>query len=254
MRRWLFLALVVFITFEQFVCAADEPDYFAKIAELAKKGTAYANPELEQYLKSLTRDQMLTAARQYCRTYEKKVTRDLWGPACGGVGLCLVYFPEKTGSLSDESLDKVIACISDPKEGEFFRYAIAQVPQKHIMDMTEGQRQRLAEAYVSVLRDREAPASVRIHCGVGANRCVSEAYRVIVYADAGVKELSRTGTNEQRRNLASLVASGEIKLNAKTMKQLDAWKPRIRELRQTLVALDDKQEPADLKKWSKGAL
>ena len=45
------------------VLTKDGSDYVSRVAELSRRGSPQGNPELEKFLKGLTRDQMVVAAR-----------------------------------------------------------------------------------------------------------------------------------------------------------------------------------------------
>ncbi len=104
---------------------AEEENYWETIAALAKDGTARGKHELDAYLKSLTRDQMLTAARQYSAIVERTVPREDWAVTAFNAIFPLAYYSEPGGGLSDESLDKLVVIIADQEEGEYFRFAMA---------------------------------------------------------------------------------------------------------------------------------
>jgi hypothetical protein len=256
-------------------CASDDNDYWSRIEELAKKGTSEANVEGRKYLMSLTKDQTLTALRQYGKVAEAKYSVDKWPQLIPNVALIMAFYAEpiqfsdkefatlsdKTkrelqaglirGPLSEEAFDKLIAGIADRKEETFFRYALADysVLKEGVgPSLSKAQKERLFDTYLSVVNDRQSPEVVRRECCDAAKEVLRREGWRIIYADDVVKELMRSGTPERRSKLDSLLTSGEIKLTPKTIEQLALWRRRIEDFRKKMVSLqDDEREPKSLR-------
>lgn len=273
--------LLVFIGVAIYVfcaCANDENDYWTKIRELYGKGSPHDRTAVREYLNSLTKDQMLTALRQFSKTVEAEATdeaqlRPMFQSVFITVSLIMSGYYEQP-SISEEELDKLprrsrkkyeegsvpgpltedafaklIACISNNKEGKFFRCALAgwATTDDVSPDLSNSQKERLFDTCLSVVSDRQSPEVVRCQCCDAAKEVLRrEAWR-ITYADDVVKELLRTGTPEQKRNLDSLLCSGEIKLSSKTIEQLVPWGQRLKDFRKQMLLLqNDEQEQKSL--------
>ncbi len=277
----LLIAILVLGSFS--LQASEENNYGSKILELDKKGTPQGNPELVKYLKSLTKEQLLTALRQYSKVVEAKTPAEAeWAPVISMCILACYAEPLKRSDLSDEefqkmrrgkqrslevgliparftnkSFERVIAGISDRKEGTYFRYTLIDVlkTKNFYPILSKTQKERFLNTCLVVSSDRESPAMVREECFEAFSKIFQREYSRIIYADDVVKELRRTGPEERWRNLNSLINSGEIKLTAKTIEQLAPWQQKIQDFRKKLVMLqEDEREPKSLKEKAKGYL
>ncbi|NQU23713.1 MAG: hypothetical protein HQ567_20720 [Candidatus Nealsonbacteria bacterium] len=263
--------------------ASEEDNYGLKVVELAEKGTAHGSPELVKYLKSLTKEQLLTALRQYSKVVEAQTpTEAEWAPV---ISMCIMVCyaePLKRSDLSDEefrkmrrgtkrrledglvparftneTFEKVIAGIADRKEGTYFRYTLLDIfsTKEFFPVLSKPQKERFLDTCLTVLNDRKSPDMVRSKCiDVMSKRIFQREYSHIIHEDDVVKELQRT-SEEELRNLVSLINSGEIKLTTKTIELLAPWRRRIQDLRKKLADLqEDEREPKSLKKEAKGQL
>lgn len=274
----LLVAILVLGSFS--IQASEENNYVSKILELYKKGTAHGNPELIEYLKSLTKEQLLTALRQYGKVVEATApTERAWAPVISFGILTYYAEPLKRSDLSDKefeemrrgeqvdleagliparftnkSFEKVIAGIVDHTEGTYFRYTLIDVlkTKDFYPILSKTQKERFLNTCLAVSTDRESPAMVRKGCFEALSQIFQREYSRIIYVDDVVKELRRTGPEERLRNRNSLVNSGEVKLTANTMEQLAPWRQRIQGLRKKLAdLLEDEREPKSLKKEAK---
>ncbi len=235
---------------------AEEENYWETIVALAKDGTASGKQEFGDYLKSLTRDQMLTAARQYSAIAERTVPREDWAVAASNVAFPLAYYSEPGGGLSDESLDKLLAIIADQEEGEFLRFALARiVPDKYSLRVTAAQEQRITETMCPILRDKKAPERLRHACCSGLRTLLPQAYTAVIYSDPAVREVQRTGPRERFWNVFSLIDAGEVQLAEETKTRLVEPRKRIHALRDILTAIaQDESEPEVLRRFAEGCL
>ncbi len=235
---------------------AEEDNYYETIVALAKDGTASGKQELGAYLKSLTRDQMLTAARQYSRIAQGKVP-----PAMGtmNLGLVLAYYREDTGGASDDSLDKLLAIIADDNETEFLRHALANMLYGGFFGFprrfADGQEERVLKTLISVLCDKAAPPALRHQCSVSLRGLLQEAYTAVIYSDPAVREVQRTGPRERFQNVFSLIDAGEVQLAEETKARLVEPRKRIHALRDILTAIaQDESEPERLRRFADACL
>ncbi len=238
------------------VHGADGENYWETIVALAKNGTARGKHELDAYLKSLTRDQMLTAARQNSTIAERTVPREDWAVAAFNVIFPLAYYSEPGGGLSDESLDKLLAVIADQEEGEYFRFALARiVPDKYSSHLTASQHQRVVKTLSLILRDETAPERLRHACCDGLRTLLPQAYRAVVYSDPTVREIQRTGPRERFQNVFSLIDAGEVQLAEETKARLVEPRKRIHAFRDILTAIaQDETEPERLRRFAGACL
>ncbi|MBN1909668.1 MAG: hypothetical protein JW818_08015 [Pirellulales bacterium] len=227
---------------------ADAPDYWSNIVELSKKGTPAGNPELERYLESLTRDEMLTAARQCARSLQNTLRDDEWGPGVFSIGLVLSKYGEKDGSLSDESLDKLLAILADPKEPAFLRFALANMANGRFESrLTAKQTDRCVKRLTDVLRDDHAPERARDECCRSARSILESRYKTLIYLDPAVREVRRTSL-ERWREIDSLLDKGDVQLSAATKKKLANWRDRVHAFRKILTRIEENdREPTKVR-------
>ena len=250
--RCVLLVLVLLAMSCRVVCAADETNHWTKIESLlGPTRSLESSPKAREYLKSLTKDQTLTALRQFGTMCEVKYpVGPKWPELQLAVMLLLEFYSEPGGGLSDEAFDKLLAGMADKKEGAFFRYALAlQVGEGEYGDhLSKKQKERVIDTCLAVLHDRQAAVMVRAECGAAAARHLSKTYSRIIGSDDAVKELRRTDL-ERFRKVFKLIDSGKFKLAARTNEQLAPCRQRIQDLRKGLVALQkDIREPEYLKK------
>lgn len=228
---------------------ADEPDYLATLRELAGGGPLEKSPKAREYLKRLTIDQTLTALRQLGAVVEAETPVERWPESALPVMILMEFYAEPSGRLSDDAFMKLAGGIANKKESDFFRYALAmQVGGEYRRRLTDKQKDLAIATCVTALHDRQSPSAVRGRCGYAATMLLLETYDSIVSSDDGVKEL-RHRDPERARNVDSLIASGQLRLTSDTRQQLAPWQRRIRDLRKSLVVIQEEgKESAPLKK------
>ena len=223
----------------------------------------------------------MTALRQYSKAVEAKTPTEMeWAPVISMRILACYAEPLKRSDLSDEefrkmrrgkqrsleagliparftneAFEKVIAGISDRKEGTYFRYTLLDIfsTKEFYPVLSKPQKERFLDTCLTVLNDRKSPDMVRSKCiNVMSKRIFQREYLQIIYVDNVVKELHRTNTDMQ---LSSLIRSGKVKLTEKTREQLAPLRRRIQDLRKKLAdLLEDEREPKSLKKEAKRQL
>ncbi|MBN2024186.1 MAG: hypothetical protein JW809_15490 [Pirellulales bacterium] len=228
--------------------ASDDGEHWTKIATLAKNSTPEGAAELRQYLKSLTREQMLAAARQYSGTVANTLPERDWGPAVANIGLALAYYGDENGGLSDASLDRLLAFVADSEETAFFRFAMADVIGGEFgSHLTSEQTDRVLVAFTTALRDSQTPAMVRDKCCRSLRGMLQGGYRMVIYSDPAVREVRRTSM-ERWRDILSLIDRGEVALSAESREQLAVWRRRVHDFRKTLSDVSrNKQEATSLR-------
>ena len=278
--KHLFFTVVALVCYAVPSCTADEENYWLKFSDLLGKETPQEWAAAREYLMSLTKDQLLIAVRQYGKIVDEKYP----AKGCNGWGVRVipVYYimgcyqepplsaeeiaklpPGRVkrnyeaggvpGPLTDVSYDKLIAGITDNKESAFFRYALARyaaVDNNASPVLNGRQKERLFDTYLAVIIDRKSPEVVRCVCCEMAVELYRRVRWDIIHSDNAVKEWLRKDWSE-RRGIKStdMIISGEIKLNAETIKQLEPWQQRAQVLRKQLTYLqDDTREPESLRK------
>lgn len=284
---WGFIVVVFVATVGKAPIAyGKEGGYWPTIKELLKKDTPQGNPELAKYLKSLDKEQLLTALRQYCSWIETQpLNKREWAEVISMRILVRYAEPLKRSDLpekefqekivrfgkqrnledglipagfSDSAFDKLITTIADQKEGAYFRWTLAVLlsdDEYFFPVLSKTQKDRYFDTCLTVLNDRGSPDMARTGCLKALWKVFSREYRHIIYDDDVVKELMGTGSREEERNANSLLDSGKINLTSKTIEQLRPWRKRIFDFRKKLVALlADEQEPEMIRKEAKRQL
>jgi hypothetical protein len=272
-------ALVAVVLCAPVLFADEEAQYWPQIKELREKSTPSGNPELIKHLRSLTKDQMLTALRQLGKEMEAEVPPEQWKGPYGVTAVMMImrYYPDPCpqsafsdeqvrhmkddvrrefeagtlpGPLSDGDFDKLVALIADKKEQTFARYALLAhylLNSDAVPPPTSAQRERLLNVCFALLRDNQAPAALRCASVDAAWSILDEGYRHVIYSDAAVKEMRADATGDRWRNLDAILDSGEIKLAPGTMKELGPWRRSVQDFRSTLIALqEDDRQPESL--------
>ncbi len=151
------LSILFCVVYCTAVCyASDNNDYWLKIKELIGKGTPQDHAKTKKYLMSLTKDQTLTALRQYGETVEAEYSADMWPQMVPTAWLIMECYAEPPrlsveelaklpahvrrnyeaggvpGPLSDKAFNKLVTGIANNKEGIFFRYSFGSVDRRRI--------------------------------------------------------------------------------------------------------------------------
>jgi hypothetical protein len=232
--------------------AADVPDYVARLKALTKSGTAHKNPELEAFLRSLTRDEMLVAAKQVAEKVGPGVDETAWEGTSWQVTLFLEYYGDEQGGLSDVWLDRLVQIIRNREESGFLRHGIVDdLVESHYPRLTDAQKETCRRAFMEVLEDAKSPSALRRKCAFELVSIYAEGYRGAIHSDPNVVDLTRSRP-EARRDMLDIVSSRKIKLAPETLEKLSWWRGRIREVRQVLVKIrDSEEEPEHLKKGAR---
>ncbi|MEN6451426.1 MAG: hypothetical protein ABFC96_13115 [Thermoguttaceae bacterium] len=249
-------------------------NYWLEIEGLLKKDTPQGNPELVKYLKSLTKEQLLTALRQYSKAMEVNAAVEREGMLTNAMRILICYAePLKRSDLSDEeyrkmrpgkqksleagliparftneAFEKVIAGISNREESPMFRYALLDIfsTKEFYPVLSTMQKDRFLDSCLMVLNDHKSPDMVRSKCiNVMSKRILQKEYLQVIYADDVVRKLHDKNTDMQ---VDSLIRSKKVKLTAKTSEQLEPLRRKIDDLRTRLEDLvKDEREPESLR-------
>ena len=111
---------VIFLVAQLLVYGAGH--HWNHIQRLVKEhDSPQGNPQLEMYLKSLTPDQMIQAAREYSQYAADKFPADNWAEAVMDVGLTLTFYGTDQGGLTNDRLRVLLQGISNKNENDFFQ-------------------------------------------------------------------------------------------------------------------------------------
>lgn len=231
-----------------------ETSVWTRIEELSRHDTPQGNPQFEAYLKTLTRLQMLEAARECCERAEARVPQEKWEEGVLPVGLALAFYGNAEGGLADEALNQLLDCIASEKEGQLLRESlVGLLRQRYWRQLTEAQRKQSKERFLAVLSDKKAPVRLRAVSCRELSLAIAENQRDIILSDNNVRPL-RNDT-EKWRKLDDLIRKGEVRLDPDTRKSLKSLRGEIEKITPTLTALSqDAAESPEVRDRAQGAL
>lgn len=231
-----------------------ETSVWTRIEELSQHDTPQGNPQLENYLKTLTRQQMLEAARECCKKAEARVPQERWEEGVLPVSLALAFYGDEEGKLSDGALNQLLDCIASENEGLLFRETVLSLlRQKYWEQMTDVQRRQCKQRFIVVLSDQSMPARLRALSCRELSLAIAENYRSIIISDKNVRPLRDDKTKWS--NLNNLIRSGEIQLDPETHNELKLLSTEIEDITPTIDALSqDAAESPEVKNRAQNAL
>lgn len=225
------------------------------IQQLVKEyDTPQGNPQLETYLKGLTPDQMLQAAREYSQYAERKIPAKNWAEAVMDVMLTLTFYGTEQGGLADDRLNVLLKCITDGNENQFFRESLIRLlRQRYWEQMTDDQRRQSRQSFLAVLSDKKAPERLRVLSCRELAHATAENHRRVIISDKNVRPLRRD--TQKWRKVDDLVRKGEVRLEPETRKALKAINDEIAAVTPALTALSqDAAETPEVKEQAQSAL
>jgi hypothetical protein len=105
---------------------SSDPDQWSRILSLMEEGTAQGNPQLAEYLKTLTAEQMLLAARQACEdvAHRSGEIHDMPPSEVAKIYVmtCLSHYFDRIDT--DEGAKTLLGIITDVRESPFLRRAL----------------------------------------------------------------------------------------------------------------------------------
>jgi len=231
-----------------------ETNLWTRIEKLSQHDTPQGNPQLEAYLKTLTRPQMLQAARECCEKAKTRVPQESWAEGVLPVGLALMFYGDEKGGVADDALNRLLDCITSANEGQLFRETLLRLlRQMYWEELTERQRKQGKEVLLSVLTDKKSSPRLRALSCRELGLTIAENYRDIITADKNVRPLRND--KEKWRNLNDLVRKGEVRLDPETRKSLKSVRDEIESITPTLTALSqDADESPEVKDRAQRAL
>ena len=236
--------------------ATREP--WGRIRLLEEKGTAHGNPELLNYLKSLTAEEMLTAARQASREAEAHAGPYSDTPRIAAanlaVSLCLQYYTDKWEHPAD-GVRRVLKVLNDADESPLLRHAILELMSCSPFNPFVEELRAYASAHLpevdrllsSIVKNKREDPGLRDAAMFALGAILEDKVRLACLSDANVRaESKRTGKVVR---VGELVRSGELSLAETTWKALKPIEERILANAKLLSAImqDQKNEPETLR-------
>lgn len=226
-------------------------DCLSNIEKLEKEGTPQGNPQLVQYLKSLTRKQMLQAAREYCRKYETEISETDWPVAVPAILVILSQY-EDGGKIKDVDLSDLIGCVMDVNEGRFFRESLIVIVFDYYWSkgiIGESQRKIVIEKLLPLIFSKEQPWQIRLLISQRYKLILDDEYYSIIYSDDNVKEFKKNADKNKIRNLFNLIKNGDVKLKPNTQEKIGLFNEQVEQFKDKyMIVLKDTQESTEFKK------
>ena len=231
-----------------------ETSVWSRIENISQFDTPHGNPQLEAYLKSLTRPQMLDAVRECCIKAEERVPKEQWAEGVVPAALAMVNYGNREGGLPDDALSLLLDCIASEQEGELFRETMLRLLRQRFWEqMTDDQRGQSRLRFLAVLSDKKAPERLRVLSCRELAHATNEHYRRVIISDKNVRPLRSDKQKWQR--VDDLIRTGEVRLESETRKALNALRDEIANITPTLTALSkDAAESAEVKDCARSAL
>ena len=213
----------------------EDPGLFSRIRLLLKDNSAQENAQLEEFLKSLTPAQMLSAARQACAEAESAEGEfsDAMraGSATMSVGLCLHFYLDGFDDPA-EGVKTVLGVVADAEEPWLLRQAIVDLLQSGPDDEFTDGLETYANAHVpeidkllsGILQDRQENAMLRA-------QAMDALLSVAGISAVCAKDANVIAMRERTHRVLSpgeLVRSGELTLTDQTLSDLKPIEERIR--------------------------
>lgn len=240
------------------------PDLWQRIRLLREPDTPEQNLKLENYLKSLTAEEMLLAARQACEEVANRPKEITVIPVAAAgelhVGLCLRYYFDKIAL--DPGAHELLAVVRNKDDCAVLRAGIIRrmgdSPETRSEEMLqrymEVHRPELDAILTRILGDRNDDPIVRAEVIDTLTWLLTEQTRKITLADA-----NRHAIWEQTHEVVpvgELMRSGELTLTEETLKALEPVEAQGRTYVKLFAAIlaDEKNEPQGLRERARRTL
>ncbi len=183
-RTTVWTALVVLLAGGAAVWAEDQPqpDYWGKIKgylEAYNKAEGIDEDEAaaragKAYMKSLSPQQMIVAARQASKEVMEKVPQERWPEAGLVLSFFYQYYPPKVDNLSDVA--PLLAEVKDASQPEFWRWWLVRaltVEWDGRGHLTDAQRRQVSDCLLGLAQQPEVAAYVRAEAISGVPRLMA---------------------------------------------------------------------------------
>ena len=187
------------------------------------------NPGLVRYVETLTREQLLIAARQGCEAVvnDPRYTED-WertAAAASNAAECVIYYLDK--AETGEHFQALLDIVGDETEPPGLREAV--IGQMTVTPHTAGivafqayvePREDVVYALLyRIIDDREEAARLRRQASGSLSRMLGKRYSTALLADANLRAAKQTATKAVRS--MELVRSGAVTLEESTVHALE---------------------------------
>ncbi len=251
-------------------------DFWSSIHSLAQSDTPEQNRELLNYVRSLTPEELVAAARQGCIAGENKpkLTMD-WerkAAAESNALLCLeIYFEvlsqdEERKQDCEEMAETVMELLADRDQLICLRRAIVSrisysettAFQLAMMRYAARHPRQVDEVLGAIIENRHEESDLREEAISAVSRGIHKQVRTICRSDPNVREaieVKRKHTNKLIR-VSELIRAGEVTLTDETLKALKPIAARILANLRLLgpILADAENEPPDLRKQARRTL
>ena len=223
---------------------SESRQYWDEIKVLHEKGDPGSeNPNLEQYLKSLSPEQMITAARQACERQ-----------ALYGIVLCFKHYVDKSDNV-EQAMARLLEIVSDARQHRDLRRTLLQMLAatrfNQFVDelQTHVQKHRGEVEHIlrNILEDQEDHVAVRAEASARLAGLLAEEVRNVTRADANVRAMGQR--TQKKVPIRELLDSGELRFTEDTLEALESTKARTVAYVKLLGAIlaDEQHEPKELR-------
>jgi hypothetical protein len=248
------LRIVLVCCFLSLSLVYGEASVWLRIKELSQFDTAQGNPQLEAYLQTLTRPQMLEAGRECCKQATDRIPQERWEEGVLPMALILSFYANQDGALSEDALNQLLDCLASENEMALFRETILRLlRQRYWEQLTENQYKQSRQCFLAIFLDKKTPERLRVLSCHELAQALAENHRRIIISDTNVQLIRND--KQKWRKIDELVQRGDIRLESETLKALDVLQDKITNITSRLTKLSqDSVESEQIKDAVKNAL
>ena len=216
MEKIKILSLAVFLS----VCSVGlgDDNYWHRIKKHLNPKTSEQVEKAEQYFESLTQEQLLIAAKQYCAVVDKKIPPERWGEAMMDFGFFFVYYPRKSKGL--ENIQNLTDEMKDKSQSGFWRCALMQLfASEWLSKLNSEQTLYAANAMKVIFADVNDLMPLRQKAVKESLVLYISASRKNVLNDPAVKKV--LSSNKRVKEVLEDAQAGRIHLSKNTVKMSD---------------------------------
>jgi len=212
--RKLFMCLICLFVASNFARA--EENYWQVIRELLEAETDEARAQCEEYVKSLTAEELIIAAKQCSVDMEASVDPTYWDVAIGNLGFFYQYYPLKADDLKD--ISPLLNDLEDKLQSALWRHSIMYLLGAWgRVDFSVRQNLDIANAMVGIFMDPSEPVVLRSKAARECPDFFGRSYDRSLRDDPAVKQLIKEG--KRTPDVLREVRTGRIKLSKETLQR-----------------------------------
>jgi len=236
-------------------------DLWDRYRTLAATGTAHANPELEAFLKSLTPEQMLAAARHGCD--EAEVIDDPYGRAAACASAIVAFLSNyfDNSPSEEEGARALLQIIANDAESPWLRYGVVAC-----LSLSKGvefgntfrhfaivQIEQVQALLSKIIADPAENHLLRAQAIQALSSMITDQARAVYNNDPNVRaENRRTG---QVVHVGRMVRAGELQLAPETVNAMKPIEERLLDNARLLGQIAaDQNEDEHVRKHARRAL